>query len=152
MSKPEHSNKDIISFIQFKQLNDNAQMPYKAHLTDAGFDLFSSETIEIGPRTNGLIHLGIAMAIPVGYCAVIKDRSGLAVKNRIYTRAGVIDSDYRGEVCAVIENGSDTTFAVTIGMKIAQMLILPVPIFEMKQVETLDETVRGKGGFGSTGK
>jgi len=150
MSTPEHSNDDIPS-IQFKKLSDNAQMPYKAHLTDAGFDLFSAETIEIGPRTNDLVHLGIAMAIPAGYCAVIKDRSGLAVKNRIYTRAGVIDSDYRGEVCAVIENGSDTPFVVTIGMKIAQMLILPVPIFVMEKVETLDETVRGESGFGSTG-
>lgn len=126
-------------------------MPFKAHPTDAGFDLFASQTTIIPARSNALIPLSIAMAIPDGYCAVIKDRSGLAAKSRIYTRAGVIDSAYRGEVKVVVENGTDNNYVVEEEAKIAQMLILPVPAFTFKEVDSLVESDRGTGGFGSTG-
>jgi len=137
--------------IKFKKLQYLAKMPCKAHSTDAGFDLFASENTTIPARGNALVHLSIAMVIPDGYCAIIKDRSGLAVKNCIYTRAGVIDSAYRGEVKVVIENGTNNNYEVEEGTKIAQMLILPVPAITFEEVISLDESDRGTGGFGSTG-
>ena len=138
--------------ISFKKLRDTAKSPFKAHATDAGFDVFAAEEVTINPQSWTKVPLGIAMAIPDGYCIVTKDRSGLALKNGIHIRAGVIDSDYRGEVCAVVANGSlDKTFKVESGMKIAQMLLLPVPIATFTEVDNLDQTDRGSGGFGSSG-
>lgn len=140
--------------VKIKLLSETAKMPFKAHVTDAGIDLFSNneDIITIEAKDHAKIPLGFAMSIPDGYCAVIKDRSGLALKNRICTRAGVIDSSYRGEVSVILENNmSDTIFYVENGMKIAQMLILPVPKVTIQEVKDLGDTDRGSGGFGSTG-
>ena len=137
--------------IQFKKLSPEAKSPSKAHPTDAGFDVFSNEYITIGPLSWAKVPLGIAVAIPPGYCLVAKDKSGLALKNGIHIMAGVIDTNYRGEVCAIVANGGNTEFKVEKGMKITQMLVLPVPQVTFEEVENLDETDRGSGGFGSSG-
>ena len=137
--------------IQFKKLSPEAKTPTKAHATDAGFDVFSAQDITISPLGWAKVPLGISVAIPPGYCIVAKDKSGLALKQGIHIWAGVIDTNYRGEVCAVVANGGNTDFKVEKGMKITQMLVLPVPEVVFEEVENLDETDRGSGGFGSSG-
>lgn len=137
--------------IKFKKVRENAIAPRKANDTDAGFDVFATERHVIGSGAWKTIPLGIAMAIPPGYCMVAKDRSGLASKNGIHIRAGVIDEDYRGEVCAVVANSGPYEFVVEEGMKIAQMLLIPVPQAKFEEVKNLMETDRGAGGFGSSG-
>jgi len=98
-----------------------------------------------------LVSTGIAMAIPDGYCGVIKDRSGTATKKDIEIVAGVIDAQYRGEVkIAFVNNGFETNF-IGKGEKIAQMLILPVPIVDITETDNLNDTERGEDGFGSSG-
>ena len=137
--------------IKFKKVRENAKAPFKAHDTDAGFDVFAAEKHVIGSGAWKVVPLGIAMAIPPGYCMVAKDRSGLASKNGVHIRAGVIDSDYRGEVCAVVANSGPYEFEVEEGMKVAQMLLVPVPKAQFEEVDDLTETERGAGGFGSSG-
>ena len=140
--------------IRIKKLKPNFVTPNKAYHDDAGIDIFAggiSEEVIVPPRSQRLIPMGFAMALPTGYCAVIKDRSGLAVRNGIHTRAGVIDAQYRGEVNVLMVNGFDEPFVVRPGDKIAQMMIVPVPGVQIIEVDDLDDTQRGEAGFGSTG-
>jgi dUTP pyrophosphatase len=121
----------------------------------AGFDLPAAveQTVTIEPGDIRLIPCGFAMAIPPGYEAQIRPRSGLASRNGItlVNTPGTIDSDYRGEVLAPIINLGRQPFAIERGMRIAQMLILPVPAVRIVEVDQLEETSRGEGGFGHTG-
>ncbi|MCE9526511.1 MAG: dUTP diphosphatase [Planctomycetales bacterium] len=122
----------------------------------AGFDLCAAcrETVVVQPGEMSLIPCGFAMQIPVGYEAQVRPRSGLAVKFGItmINAPGTIDADYRGEVFVPMINHGKAPFTVERGMRIAQMLILPVPDVELIEVdEDLDETTRGAGGFGHTG-
>lgn len=133
------------------KLSETAVLPEKAHGTDAGIDFFSNEEVEIGPYDNAKVGTGIAVAIPEGYCLVIKDRSGLATKTRTCVVAGVIDEAYRGQVIVAYENHGPDPLKISRGMKIAQALLLPVPAVEIEEVDELDDTDRGDGGFGSTG-
>ena len=98
-----------------------------------------------------MIGTGLAFGIPVGNYGRVAPRSGLAAKNSIDVMAGVIDSDYRGELKVILANLSDTDFQVDEGMRIAQLIIEKYTLTTLNEVETLDETVRGAGGFGSTG-
>jgi dUTP pyrophosphatase len=126
--------------------------PKGAQEGDAGSDLRASEEITIPSKGRCLVPTGISMAIPKGYVGLIWPRSGLAVKRGIDSGAGVIDSGYRGEICVLLFNHSDDDFKVVKGDRIAQILIQKVETPQFIQVETLDETERGAGGFGSTGK
>ncbi|MDD8020053.1 MAG: dUTP diphosphatase [Acidobacteriota bacterium] len=136
--------------ILVKRINQAARMPVFNHPGDAGLDLFSCQTMTIGPGETMAVPTGLQMAIPFGYAGLIWDKSGLALQG-IHRLAGVVDAGYRGEVKIVLTNLSQMPFVITSGMKIAQMLIQPVEMPEPVEVETLDETRRGEAGFGSTG-
>lgn len=137
--------------IKIKKVNDGATLPNYAYNGDAGADLFSCEETIINPGKRVVVNTGVAMAIPDGYVGVIWDKSGLAVKHGIHTMAGVIDSNYRGEIKIVLKNLGDEDFVVNKGMKIAQILIKKVEMPEFLEVEELNESDRGEQGFGSSG-
>lgn len=137
--------------LKTKKLTDTAKLPEKARRGDLGYDLFSAEDILINPSDTVAVATGIAVIFPEGYGAVIKDRSSMAVK-KIVTSAGVIDNGYRGEIKIVLTNNSDKAFRVEAGLKIAQMVPVKVTDWEVVAVDNLDETERGEGGFGSTGR
>jgi dUTP pyrophosphatase len=122
----------------------------------AGFDLCAAvkESITIEPGRIAVIPCGFSMALPVGYEAQIRPRSGLASRNGItpVNSPGTIDADYRGEVMTPLINLGSAPFVVERGMRIAQMLIAPVPQVQIVEVGELDETQRGAGGFGHTGR
>lgn len=117
---------------------------------DVGYDLRSIEDITIWPGTQHIIRTGIKLEIPPGYGGLVKDRSSMASK-RIYTHGGVIDSIYRGEIKVMLANHGNMPYQVRKGDKIAQLLIVPVLTAETERVLVLSDTVRGEGGFGSTG-
>lgn len=139
--------------VEIKKLSEDAKLPEYAHLTDAGADIFALEDTYIKPNETKLVKTGIAVAIPVGYAILIYPRSGLSLKTglRIANSVGVIDSDYRGEVCVIMWNSGNEAVKIEAGDKIAQMIINEVPMIKWKEVESLDETERGEGGYGSTG-
>jgi dUTP pyrophosphatase len=139
--------------IIIERKDKNIELPRSIHEDDAGFDISSSEEITIKPKEKVIVKTGLKMIIPKGYVGLIWDRSGLAAKHSIHTLAGVIDSGYRGEVGIVMINLSEKEFKIEKNMRIAQMLIQKIekPIFE--EVNSInDETKRGEGGFGSSGK
>ncbi len=123
----------------------------KAHDTDAGFDILTNVTGHIEPGKSMLVPTGLKVEIPKGYVGIIKSRSGLSVKHGIDIGAGVIDSGYRGEIKVLMRNTADTWFDYQEGMKIAQMVIVPICPFKVLKVSSLESTDRGDGGFGSTG-
>lgn len=139
---------NIIQILKVQKLNNNAKLPNKTHMSDAGIDLFANENVVLYPENTLLVSTGIAMEIPEGYCGIIKDRSSMGAKG-VFTLGGVIDSSYRGEIKIIM--GTKDTYVVNRGDKIAQMLLVPVPSVEIVEVESLSETERGSGGFGSTG-
>ncbi len=137
--------------IKIKKIHPEAIMPKYVRPKDAAFDIYSIETKDIMPNQRVLISTGIIMAIPEGYVGLIWDRSGLAAKDGIITLGGVIDCTYRGEIKIILHNLSSNTFTVEKGTRIAQMLIQPVVQKVIIEVSDLDDTVRGEGGFGSSG-
>lgn len=143
--------------IEIKRLpgNDDIPLPRKMSEHAAGFDIVAAvrAPTQLGPGEIRLIPCGFSMAIPPGYEAQVRPRSGLAVKHGItlVNTPGTIDADYRGEVqCPVINLGRQP-FTIERGMRIAQLLIAPVPAVQMVEVDELDDTKRGEGGFGHTG-
>jgi dUTP pyrophosphatase len=131
-------------------------MPVKMSEHAAGFDLHAGveAAVTLAPGEIRLIPCGFAMALPHGYEAQVRPRSGLATRHGIapVNSPGTIDSDYRGEVHVPLINHGKAPFVVERGMRIAQMLILPVPPVKLVEVEDLDQTARGSGGFGHTGR
>ena len=121
----------------------------------AGFDLFAAvdSSVTLQPGQISLIPCGFALAIPTGYEAQIRPRSGLSSKHGItlINAPGTIDADYRGQVFVPLINHGRSVFVIERGMRIAQMLVLPVPAVELLEVDDLDATVRGEQGFGHTG-
>lgn len=136
--------------VNIKLLEDGIIPVYKTE-GSAGADCFSRVDAVIKPHETKVIPLGFAVEIPNGYEMQIRPRSGLATKGK-QAIFGTIDSDYRGEVGAIIYNSSDNEFVVKKGDRIAQCLIAPVIIASFNAVDELSETERGNGGFGSTGK
>jgi dUTP pyrophosphatase len=137
--------------LNVKKLNELAIPPTKANSTDAGYDLYSVEDLNIAPHQRALVHTGISMAIPNDYVGLVWPRSGLAVKHGIDVLAGVVDSGYRGEVCVVLQNHGDKIYQVRRGDRVAQMLFQKVSSFNVYVVEDLETSDRGISGFGSTG-
>ncbi len=137
--------------LKIKKLNTGAVVPSFAHSFDAGMDLYSNEDIKINPNEVVKVKTGIAMEIPEGYVGLIWDKSSVGSKG-LKTMGGVIDSHYRGEVMILIKNLSDMEYFFEKGDKVAQMLIQKVEHFEIEETNELPETLRGEGGFGSTGK
>ena len=137
--------------IRVKKLSSKGTVPTKANASDAGWDLYSSEDAIIDPSNSELISTDIAMAIPDGYVGLIWDRSSMAAKRGLHRFAGVIDSGYRGEIKVCLWNSSDKYSVIKAGERVAQLLFHRVPSFSLKEVESLDDTERGKGVFGSSG-
>jgi len=117
----------------------------------AGLDVCSIEDLSIGPKQRVTARTGLAVAIPPGFYGRIAPRSGLAAKNGLDVLAGVIDSDYRGEVCCLLYNTGDITINLPAGSKICQLIVEQIITPEAAWADDLDETARGAGGFGSTG-
>ena len=141
--------------IRFKKLDPRATKPTYGTEFSAGADLYAllDEALEIPAHQTRLIHTGIAVEIPVGMVGLIYARSGLAIKHGIglLNSVGVIDSDYRGEICVGVIKQTDPEYTIEPFERIAQMVIEPVELPEIVEVENLDDTDRGAGGFGSTG-
>ncbi len=137
--------------LKAKKTHKDAKLPQYGHTGDAGLDLFSSIDFVLDKGRVEAIPSGIKVAIPDGYVGLIWDKSGVSLKG-VHRLAGVIDSGYRGEVKVVMINLSDKPFTIQKGMKIAQMLVQPITMVRVVETEDLDDTSRGEGGFGSTGK
>lgn len=137
--------------ILFKKLTPNAQIPQYAHPGDAGMDILTTESYTLQPGERHAFLTGLAMEIPMGYVALVWDKSSRAVKDGLKTMAGVIDAGYRGEVKIALLNATSNEVTVHTGEKIAQILIQRVERPNIEEVGELSETARGEGGFGSTG-
>jgi dUTP diphosphatase len=140
-----------IDALRFKQLDERAVLPRRGSALAAGLDVYSIEALEIGPRQRVMARTGLAVAIPPGFYGRIAPRSGLAAKNGLDVLAGVIDSDYRGEVCCLLYNTSDEPIKLAAGSKICQLIVEQIITPDAAWASDLDETARGAGGFGSTG-
>lgn len=141
--------------VAFRKLDPTAELPSYAHPGDAGMDIRSIEDVTIAPGERKLVHTGLVIILPEDAEAQVRPRSGLALKNGItvLNTPGTIDAGYRGEVGVILINLGQEPFAVTKGMKIAQIVVAPVVRAEIS--ETFDDgpaTERGAGGFGSTGR
>jgi len=137
--------------LRFKKLDDRAVLPKRGSALAAGLDVCAIEDVEIGPRQRGIARTGLAVAIPPGFYGRVAPRSGLAAKNGLDVLAGVIDSDYRGEICCLLYNTSDEVIRLPAGSKICQLIVEQIITPEADWATELDETARGAGGFGSTG-
>jgi len=134
-----------------KKLNAEARLPERAHPNDAGLDLFGVQDVTLTPHEPVRVQTGIAMAVPQGNVGLICDRSSLGAKG-IRTLGGVVDAGYRGEVQVILINLRNEPVLLKKGDKIAQMLIIPVNLCEIAETQSLDDTSRSTGGFGSTGR
>lgn len=143
--------------VQIQQLDNGKDLPLPTYATEqsAGMDLCAAidEAIVLKAGERAIIATGIAIALPNGFEAQIRPRSGLAAKNgvTVLNSPGTIDADYRGEIKAILLNTSKEDFTIERGMRIAQMVIARYEQAQWNVVDTLDETTRGAGGFGSTG-
>ena len=142
--------------VNIKKLNENAIIPTYGTEYAAGADLYAcmDEAVTINPGETSFIKTGLAMEVPVGYAGLIYARSGLACKKGLApaNKVGVIDSDYRGEIMVALHNHSNEAVVVESGERIAQLVITPYIVAAFNQVDELEDTVRGEGGFGSTGR
>jgi len=139
--------------IEISKIHDDAVIPHYVHPGDSGMDLYSVEDTTIEPGTTAFVPTGLKIAVPEGYEAQVRPKSGLALKHSItvLNTPGTVDSSYRGEICVILINHGREPFQVHKHTKIAQMVICPVVQAEIAEVENLNDTVRGEGGFGSTG-
>ena len=139
-----------LNFLRFKQLDSRAVLPKRGSALAAGLDVCSIEEIYLEPKQRTTARTGLAVAIPPGFYGRVAPRSGLAVKQGLDVLAGVIDSDYRGEIrCALYNTGAETIM-LPAGSKICQLILEQIITPEAVWVNDLDATARGAGGFGST--
>jgi dUTP pyrophosphatase len=139
--------------LPFQRLRPDAVVPTRAYAGDAGLDLASCERVELAPGARALVGTGLAVAIPDGYAGFVQPRSGLAAKHgiSIVNTPGLVDSGYRGELRVVLLNTDrESPFVVEPGMRIAQLVVLPVPELELVEVDELPPSERGVRGFGSS--
>ena len=142
--------------VRIKKIDDRAVVPTYGSEYSAGADLYAllDERTEILPHETKLIHTGISLEIPEGYCGLIFARSSMGAKRGLApaNKVGVIDADYRGEVMVALHNHSESVAAVEPGERVAQLAIAPFLKAEFELSDELSDTIRGAGGFGSTGK
>ncbi len=139
--------------LPIQKVRPDAVVPSRAYAGDAGLDLAAIERIELGPGERAVVPTGLAVAIPDGYAGFVQPRSGLASRHgiTIVNAPGLVDSGYRGELMVVLHNTDrDEPFVVEAGMRIAQLVVLPIPEVELVEVEELPATERGGRGFGSS--
>ncbi len=139
-----------LDVLRFKQLDPKAVLPARGSALAAGLDLCSIEDVELQPKQRAMVPTGLAVAIPPGFYGRVAPRSGLAAKNGLDVLAGVIDSDYRGEIRCVLYNTGEQTISLPAGSKICQLIVEQIITPEAMWVNDLDQTARGAGGFGST--
>ena len=140
--------------LAIKKVRDGAVVPVRAYAGDAGMDLAACERVELAPGARALVPTGLAVAIPDGYAGYVQPRSGLAAKHgiSIVNTPGLVDSGYRGELLVnLVNHDEEQAFVVEPGMRIAQLVILPVPPVELVEVDELPDSERGADGFGSSG-
>jgi len=143
--------------VAVRRLPHGADLPLPEYATadSAGVDLLAAvgDDVTLAPGARALVPTGLAIALPPGYEAQVRPRSGLALRNgvTVLNSPGTVDADYRGEVGVILANLGDAPFKVTRGMRIAQMIVAPVSRLAWVEMETLPESGRGAGGFGSTG-
>ena len=139
--------------LAIRRLRDDAVLPERAYSGDAGLDLAACERVELAPGERATVPTGLAVAIPEGFAGFVQPRSGLAARHglTVVNSPGLVDSGYRGELRVVLLN-TDTSepFVVEPGMRIAQLVVLPVPELELVEVDELPESERGVRGFGSS--
>ncbi len=142
------------STVKIHKLSPDAVLPTYGSADAAGADLCSIETVTLAPGETALVHTGLAMELPQGYGGFIFARSGLATKRGLApaNKVGVIDADYRGEVMVALYNQSATAQTVEKGERIAQLVLLPAPQATFLEADSLTDTARAAGGFGSTGR
>jgi len=133
-----------------KRLDPRATLPTRGSAASAGLDIYSIEDITIEPKQRVLARTGLAVAVPLGFYGRVAPRSGLAVKNGLDVLAGVIDSDYRGELCCALLNTGDEAVNLPQGSRLCQLIVEQIITPTPAWVEELEETARGAGGFGST--
>ncbi|OGY44184.1 MAG: hypothetical protein A3J62_02330 [Candidatus Buchananbacteria bacterium RIFCSPHIGHO2_02_FULL_38_8] len=138
--------------VKIKKLKEGITIPSYAHPGDAGLDLYSLDDYELKPGERKIFDLGFALEIPSGYVAIVKDKSGLPKNGGVHTMGGVFDSGYRGEYNVNLINLSNQSYKINQGDKIAQLVILPVARAKLEETDELNETSRGEGRFGSTGR
>ena len=139
--------------LPIQRVRPDAVVPSRAYAGDAGVDLAAIERIELGPGERAVVPTGLAVAIPDGYAGFVQPRSGLASRHgiTIVNTPGLVDSGYRGELMVVLHNTDRAEpFVVEAGMRIAQLVVLPIPEVELVEVEELPATERGRRGFGSS--
>ena len=139
--------------IKLKKLDERAVVPTRGSSMAAGMDLYALDAVTVEAGQTVLVHTGIALAIPEGYAGFIYARSGLATKRSLApaNKVGVVDADYRGEIMVALHNHGTVPQTVDAGERVAQMVVAPFLPVEFALAETLDETARAEGGFGSTG-
>ncbi|KAF0043032.1 hypothetical protein F2P81_004369 [Scophthalmus maximus] len=143
---------DQRAVLRFAKLSEHARTPTRGSTKAAGYDLYSAYDYSIGPMDKAIVKTDIQIAVPHGCYGRVAPRSGLAAKHFIDVGAGVVDEDYRGNVGVVLFNFSKDTFDVKKGDRVAQLVCERICYPDLEEQETLDETERGAGGFGSTGR
>jgi dUTP pyrophosphatase len=139
--------------LAIRRLREDAIVPERAYAGDAGLDLAACERVELSPGARAIVGTGLAVAIPDGYAGFVQPRSGLAARHgiTIVNTPGLVDSGYRGELRVILLNTDMAqTFVVERGMRIAQLVVVPTPEFELLEVDELPESERGVRGFGSS--
>jgi dUTP pyrophosphatase len=139
--------------LPIKRLHAQAVIPARAYEGDAGLDLAACERVELAPGARALVATGLAVAIPEGHAGFVQPRSGLAARHgiSIVNTPGLVDSGYRGELKVILLNTDPhEPFVVEPGMRIAQLVVLPIPAVELREVDELPDTERGVRGFGSS--
>ena len=139
--------------LPIQKLRDDAVVPTRAYAGDAGLDLAACERVELGPGERALVGTGLAIAIPDGHAGFVQPRSGLAAKHgiTIVNTPGLVDSGYRGELKVILLNtDAREPFVVEPGMRIAQLVVLPIPAVVPVEVDALPASERGEKGFGSS--
>ena len=137
--------------IKIKKLKDTAKLPRYMHPGDVGMDLYSMEEITIKPGEHARIWHGFAMEFPEGYAAIVKDKSSIS-KAFLHTMGGVFDAGYRGEYNTHLVNLGSEPYTIEEGDKVSQLVITPVVIADLEEVDSLEGSARGEDSFGSTGR
>jgi dUTP pyrophosphatase len=140
--------------LDVRRLDPDLPLPAYAHPGDAGLDLHAADATTLQPGQRALVPCGVAVAIPEGHVGLVHPRSGLAVDHglTLLNAPGTIDAGYRGEIKVLLVNHGQDPVEVRHGQRIAQLLLMPIAVVDVREVDRLDATARGSGGFGSTGR